>query len=129
MPSEPGTEPTHLVWLPPLEGRGVGRGAQLGGLEFPHGVAPGELDFAYFSFTVGMTFQVSDVSVTGTATGQLLLGQAVRAFRVQHRCPRGVLPAAEMRGAVDAVGPSTKRRDGGVHEPGPVSASVAGGLA
>jgi hypothetical protein len=39
------------------------RGARLGG---PHGSGalpwpPGQLDFAYLSFTVGMTFQVSDV--------------------------------------------------------------------
>jgi uncharacterized membrane protein len=51
-----------------------------GGLEFPHGTAPCELDFAYFSFTVGMTFQVSDVIVTSTSMRRLVLGQAVLAF-------------------------------------------------
>jgi uncharacterized membrane protein len=51
-----------------------------GGLEFPHGVAPCELDFAYFSFTVGMTFQVSDVIVTTTPMRHTVLAQAVLAF-------------------------------------------------
>ena len=51
-----------------------------GGLDFPHGVAPCELDFAYFSFTVGMTFQVSDVIVTTTPMRHAVLAQAVLAF-------------------------------------------------
>ena len=50
------------------------------GLDFPHGVAPCELDFAYFSFTVGMTFQVSDVIVTTTPMRHTVLAQAVLAF-------------------------------------------------
>ena len=51
-----------------------------GGLEFPHGAVPCDLDFAYFSFTIGMTFQVSDVIVTTTPMRQTVLGQAVLAF-------------------------------------------------
>ena len=51
-----------------------------GGLEFPHGAEPCELDFAYFSFTIGMTFQVSDVIVVSTAMRRTVLGQAVLAF-------------------------------------------------
>lgn len=35
-----------------------------GGLEFPGDKKPDYLDFAYFSFTLGMTFQVSDVQIT-----------------------------------------------------------------
>lgn len=35
-----------------------------GGLLFPHDREPDYLDFAYFSFVIGMTFQVSDVQVT-----------------------------------------------------------------
>ena len=53
---------------------------ECGGLEFPHGAEPCELDFAYFSFTVGMTFQVSDVTVVSTAMRRTVLGQAVLAF-------------------------------------------------
>ena len=35
-----------------------------GGLEFPGDSKPDYLDFAYFSFVLGMTFQVSDVQIT-----------------------------------------------------------------
>ncbi|MDP4285726.1 MAG: DUF1345 domain-containing protein [Bacteroidota bacterium] len=35
-----------------------------GGLEFPGTTTPEYLDFAYFSFVLGMTFQVSDVQIT-----------------------------------------------------------------
>ena len=35
-----------------------------GGLEFPGNQKPNYLDFAYFSFILGMTFQVSDVQIT-----------------------------------------------------------------
>ncbi|MCF3946562.1 DUF1345 domain-containing protein [Acidiphilium sp. AL] len=50
-----------------------------GGLEFPGEDSPDYLDFIYFSFVLGMTFQVSDVNVTGRkmrrlATLQGLIG-------------------------------------------------------
>lgn len=35
-----------------------------GGLEFPNEKSPDFRDFAYFSFVIGMTFQVSDVEIT-----------------------------------------------------------------
>src|SRR4051812_23980173 len=35
-----------------------------GGLEFPHGEQPGRVEFVYFAFTVGVSFAVSDVTVT-----------------------------------------------------------------
>jgi uncharacterized membrane protein len=35
-----------------------------GGLEFPHGERPGRVEFVYFAFTVGVSFAVSDVTVT-----------------------------------------------------------------
>jgi len=35
-----------------------------GGLTFPGDRAPDYFDFAYFAFTVGMCFQVSDVVIT-----------------------------------------------------------------
>ena len=37
-----------------------------GGLVFPGTLDPSDVDFAYFSFVLGMTFQVSDVQVTGS---------------------------------------------------------------
>jgi uncharacterized membrane protein len=36
----------------------------VGGLDFPGPQKPDYIDFAYFSFVVGMTFQVSDVEIT-----------------------------------------------------------------
>lgn len=53
---------------------------EAGGLEFPRDGKPCLLDFAYFSFTVGMTFQVSDVIVTSTAMRRTVLAQAVLSF-------------------------------------------------
>ncbi len=40
------------------------RGAARGGLAFPCTDEPKDLDFAYYAFTIGMCFQVSDVSIT-----------------------------------------------------------------
>ncbi|HEY1654516.1 MAG TPA: DUF1345 domain-containing protein [Candidatus Tumulicola sp.] len=37
-----------------------------GGLIFPGNGEPGDVDFAYFSFVLGMTFQVSDVQITNS---------------------------------------------------------------
>ncbi|MDQ6608664.1 MAG: DUF1345 domain-containing protein [Bacteroidota bacterium] len=44
-----------------------------GGLEFPGGEAPDFMDFAYFSFVLGMTFQVADVNITGRPIRRLAL--------------------------------------------------------
>lgn len=41
-----------------------GSGERANGLEFPGKEKPDYWDFAYFSFVIGMTFQVSDVQVT-----------------------------------------------------------------
>lgn len=43
------------------------------GLEFPGTSVPDYLDFAYFSFVVGMTFQVSDVQITSRSIRRLAL--------------------------------------------------------
>jgi uncharacterized membrane protein len=42
-------------------------------LEFPGTTMPDYLDFAYFSFVLGMTFQVSDVAITSPAVRRLAL--------------------------------------------------------
>lgn len=39
-------------------------GSDCGGLDFPGEASPGYVDFAYFAFTLGMTFQTSDVAIT-----------------------------------------------------------------
>jgi len=51
-----------------------------GGLTFPGEAKPSDFDFAYFSYTVGMCFQVSDVAVTSPAIRRAVLGHAVLSF-------------------------------------------------
>jgi uncharacterized membrane protein len=51
-----------------------------GGLEFPGREAPAYFDFAYFAFTVGMCFQVSDVTVSSRNLRRAVLGHALLSF-------------------------------------------------
>jgi uncharacterized membrane protein len=51
-----------------------------GGLNFPGGHEPDYLDFAYYSFVVGMTSQVSDVAVVSRQMRRLTLIHSVMAF-------------------------------------------------
>jgi len=62
----------HLYYRDDAEG--------IGGLEFPCQAQPSYFDFAYFSFTVGMCFQVSDVVVSSPQIRRAVLGQAILAF-------------------------------------------------
>jgi len=50
------------------------------GLRFPGESDPDFLDFAYFSFVVGMTSQVSDVAVTGQHMRRLTLMHGILSF-------------------------------------------------
>lgn len=52
-------------------------GAPEGGLKFPGEDSPDYLDFIYFSFVLGMTFQVSDVNITGRKMRRLATLQGV----------------------------------------------------
>lgn len=51
-----------------------------GGLDFPGDREPDYMDFAYFSFVIGMTFQVSDVVITSRAFRKLVLLHAMLSF-------------------------------------------------
>ena len=51
-----------------------------GGLLFPAERMPDYFDFAYFSFVIGMTCQVSDVQITSRRMRRLALLQSVLAF-------------------------------------------------
>jgi uncharacterized membrane protein len=51
-----------------------------GGLDFPGERAPDYMDFAYFSFVIGMTFQVSDVQITSRGLRQLVLVHGILSF-------------------------------------------------
>jgi uncharacterized membrane protein len=55
-------------------------GADAGGLEFPGTKAPRYGDFAYFAFTLAMTFQTSDVAITGPAMRHIALVHSFAAF-------------------------------------------------
>jgi uncharacterized membrane protein len=50
-----------------------------GGLTFAGG-APDDGDFAYFSFTIGMTYQTADVTITGRGLRRVALAHALLAF-------------------------------------------------
>lgn len=50
------------------------------GLLFPGSKTPGVWDFLYFSFTIGMTAQVSDVQVTGSAMRRVVLVHGTGSF-------------------------------------------------
>jgi uncharacterized membrane protein len=51
-----------------------------GGLTFPGDNEPDDYDFAYFSFTIGMTFQVSDVVITSRQIRRAVLGHGLISF-------------------------------------------------
>jgi uncharacterized membrane protein len=50
------------------------------GLRFPGDNKPDYLDFVYFSFVIGMTFQVSDVAVTARSIRRTVLAHAIVSF-------------------------------------------------
>jgi uncharacterized membrane protein len=55
-------------------------GAGDGGLNFPGERPPDYFDFAYFAFTVGMCFQVSDVTITSSVIRRAVLVHSVLSF-------------------------------------------------
>ena len=55
-------------------------GAATRGLIFPGTTDPDDYDFAYFSFVVGMTFQVSDVQITDPAVRRMVLLHGLISF-------------------------------------------------
>lgn len=64
----------HIFYL-----RGAA-GGDRGGLDFPGTREPGYWDFLYFAFTLGMTFQTSDVTVASAAMRRTVLFQCLAAF-------------------------------------------------
>ena len=51
-----------------------------GGLQFPGDEVPDAWDFAYFAFTIGMCFQVSDVVITSKLIRRAALGHSLLSF-------------------------------------------------
>jgi len=54
--------------------------AYAGGLEFPSEEPPDYFDFLYFAFTISMTSQTSDVSITSRSLRRLVLGHELVSF-------------------------------------------------
>ena len=54
--------------------------SSFGGLEFPNEKEPDFLDFAYFSFVIGMTCQVSDVQISSQEMRRLALVHGLLSF-------------------------------------------------
>ena len=57
-----------------------GNGNDRGGIEIPACTEPDYWDFLYFSFTLGMTFQTSDVDITSPRIRRIVIGQCLAAF-------------------------------------------------
>jgi uncharacterized membrane protein len=52
----------------------------VGGIEFNEAEPPNYIDFGYYSFTIGMTFQVSDTNITRKAIRRSTLHHALLSF-------------------------------------------------
>jgi uncharacterized membrane protein len=59
---------------------GDGRDRKIGGMTFPGDDEPDYLDFTYFSFTIGMCAQVSDVTVSSKAIRRVVLSHSIVSF-------------------------------------------------
>jgi uncharacterized membrane protein len=57
-----------------------GPGTRGSGLSFPQSEHPNYWDFVYFSFVIGMTFQVSDVQVTTTQLRRVVAAHGIVSF-------------------------------------------------
>ena len=55
-------------------------GSMVGGIKFPGKEEPDYIDFAYFSFVIGMTFQVSDIQVTSKVIRKFVLLHSIISF-------------------------------------------------
>jgi len=64
----------HLYYLPAKDGEDGG------GIDFPDCDSPDYWDFVYFSFTLGMTFQTSDVEIKSRRIRRIVTGHCLAAF-------------------------------------------------
>ncbi|WP_375248921.1 DUF1345 domain-containing protein [Sphingomonas sp.] len=55
-------------------------GGDAGGIDIPGTTTPDYWDFLYFSYTLGMTFQTSDVSISSGRVRRVVTGQCLAAF-------------------------------------------------
>ena len=64
----------HLYYLPAEDNE------DSGGIDFPNCDDPDYWDFVYFSFTLGMTFQTSDVNIRSRRIRRIVTGHCLAAF-------------------------------------------------
>ena len=64
----------HMFYLAGHDGKDAG------GLDVPDASEPDYWDFIYFSFTLGMTFQTSDVEIRSAAIRRVTIGHCLAAF-------------------------------------------------
>lgn len=55
-------------------------GGDRGGVDFPKSKTPDYWDFVYFSYTLGMTFQTSDVAITDRQWRKVVIFHCIAAF-------------------------------------------------
>ncbi|MGN6821011.1 MAG: DUF1345 domain-containing protein [Sphingomonas sp.] len=64
----------HLYYLPAEDGE------DSRGIDYPNCDDPDYWDFVYFSFTLGMTFQTSDVEISSRRVRRIVTGHCLAAF-------------------------------------------------
>lgn len=69
----------HLFYTSKAEDDGIQK-EHVGGLLFPNDEQPDYMDFAYFAFVIGMTFQVSDVQVSSSHIRRMALLHGLLSF-------------------------------------------------
>jgi len=71
---------THTIFALHYAHEFYGKDAPANGLSFPGDEPPDYWDFVYFAFVIGMTFQVSDVSVTHKRIRRLVVAHGALSF-------------------------------------------------
>ncbi len=71
---------THTIFALHYAHEFYGEGARGKGLKFPDDSTPDYWDFVYFSFVVGMTFQVSDVAITQKSMRRMVVAHGALSF-------------------------------------------------
>ena len=71
---------THTIFALHYAHDFYGEAARADGLKFPGNTQPDYWDFVYFSFVIGMTFQVSDVAVTNKSIRRMVVAHGALSF-------------------------------------------------
>jgi uncharacterized protein DUF1345 len=95
-------------------------GEPVGGIEFNEEDCPAYSDFAYFAFTIGMTFQGSDTNITTKSIRRLALRHAQVSYHsaLSSSLPRSTCspPFCSEAGRVRTT-PAGQRGDDGARHP------------